>query len=76
MHKIVAGIANRSYGIHVAKMAGMPESVVARAESVLASLEEHNAKLRQDLPDKSNDKVQVHTKVSQPELKKQLNLFG
>ncbi|MBQ8294689.1 MAG: DNA mismatch repair protein MutS [Alphaproteobacteria bacterium] len=39
MHKIVAGVANRSYGIHVAKMAGMPASVVARAECVLSALE-------------------------------------
>ena len=39
MHRIVPGVANRSYGIQVAKMAGMPESVVARAESVLANLE-------------------------------------
>jgi len=34
MHKIVPGVANRSYGIHVAKMAGMPASVV-----VLGALE-------------------------------------
>ena len=39
MHKIISGVANRSYGIHVAKMAGMPASVVSRAESVLSSLE-------------------------------------
>ena len=39
MHRIVSGVANRSYGIHVAKMAGMPESVVKRAESVLVGLE-------------------------------------
>lgn len=39
MHRIVSGVASRSYGIHVAKMAGMPESVVARAESVLSGLE-------------------------------------
>lgn len=39
MHKIIAGVANRSYGIHVARMAGMPASVVSRAESVLAGLE-------------------------------------
>lgn len=42
MHKIVAGVANRSYGIHVAKMAGMPDSVVRRAESVLSALELHH----------------------------------
>ncbi|MBO4583201.1 MAG: DNA mismatch repair protein MutS [Alphaproteobacteria bacterium] len=40
MHRIVPGVASRSYGIHVAKMAGMPESVVARAESVLSGLEQ------------------------------------
>ena len=37
MHKIVPGVANRSYGIQVAKMAGMPAAVVARAEKVLAN---------------------------------------
>ena len=42
MHKIVAGVANRSYGIHVAKMAGMPSSVVQRAECVLSALESHD----------------------------------
>lgn len=39
MHRIVAGVANRSYGIHVAKMAGMPENVVERAQIVLETLE-------------------------------------
>ena len=39
MHKIVPGVAASSYGIHVAKMAGMPAGVVARAEAVLAGLE-------------------------------------
>lgn len=43
MHKIVSGVANRSYGIHVARMAGMPSSVVARAQSVLDALESHDA---------------------------------
>ncbi|HVK18834.1 MAG TPA: DNA mismatch repair protein MutS, partial [Fimbriiglobus sp.] len=39
LHKIVPGNADRSYGIHVARMAGVPEPVLARAEEVLASLE-------------------------------------
>ncbi len=41
MHRIISGVANRSYGIHVARMAGMPASVVARAECVLNALEAH-----------------------------------
>ncbi len=43
MHKIVSGVANRSYGIHVAKMAGMPDAVVTRAESILGALESGGA---------------------------------
>ncbi|MBX3427288.1 MAG: DNA mismatch repair protein MutS [Pirellulales bacterium] len=40
LHQIVAGAADKSYGIHVAKLAGVPRSVNARAEEVLATLEE------------------------------------
>lgn len=39
LRKIVAGGADRSYGIHVAKLAGLPASVIARAQQVLAQLE-------------------------------------
>jgi DNA mismatch repair protein MutS len=39
LHRIVPGGADRSYGIHVAELAGMPAPVVARAREVLASLE-------------------------------------
>ena len=50
MHKIVPGVANRSYGIQVAKMAGMPAAVVARAEQVLANLESDAVALCDDKP--------------------------
>lgn len=39
LHRIAQGPADRSYGIHVAKIAGMPSSVIKRAEEVLLSLE-------------------------------------
>jgi DNA mismatch repair protein MutS len=39
LHKIAPGNADRSYGIHVARLAGVPEPVLARAEAVLAALE-------------------------------------
>ncbi len=39
LHRIADGPADRSYGIHVAKLAGLPPSVIARAEEVLAELE-------------------------------------
>jgi DNA mismatch repair protein MutS len=39
MHKIVPGVATSSYGIHVAKMAGMPNAVIESAEKILHGLE-------------------------------------
>lgn len=39
LHTIVAGGTDRSYGIHVAKMAGLPNSVLAMATEILSSLE-------------------------------------
>lgn len=39
LHKIAAGIAPGSYGIHVGKLAGLPKSVTKRAEQVLNRLE-------------------------------------
>ena len=40
LHEVVRGTADRSYGIHVAKLAGLPQAVVNRAEEVLRALEE------------------------------------
>ena len=39
LHEVIKGAADRSYGIHVAKLAGLPSVVVQRAEQVLESLE-------------------------------------
>jgi DNA mismatch repair protein MutS len=55
LHEVAPGAADRSYGIHVAKLAGLPAAAVARAESVLALLEQGEqagalAKLADDLP--------------------------
>ena len=39
LHEIVEGATDRSYGVHVAALAGLPRAVVARARELLASLE-------------------------------------
>jgi DNA mismatch repair protein MutS len=39
LHRLVAGAASRSYGIAVAKLAGLPETVLARARALLNTLE-------------------------------------
>ncbi|HVL39678.1 MAG TPA: DNA mismatch repair protein MutS [Fimbriimonadaceae bacterium] len=41
-HKVLPGGTDRSYGIHVARMAGVPQTVLARAREVLADLEERS----------------------------------
>jgi DNA mismatch repair protein MutS len=46
LHKIVPGGTDRSYGIHVAQLAGLPKSVIVRAQEVLAELESHAPKKR------------------------------
>jgi len=39
LHEVIKGAADRSYGVHVAQLAGLPASVVARAHAILAELE-------------------------------------
>ena len=76
MHKIIPGIANRSYGIHVARMAGMPSSVIARAECVLSALESSEpvrpAPTCAPAPKPIRKKAVISDNLPQP----QLNLFG
>jgi DNA mismatch repair protein MutS len=42
LHKIIPGIADKSYGIHVAELAGIPKSVIKRAYEVLKNLEKNS----------------------------------
>ena len=44
LYKIVSGGADKSYGIHVAQIAGMPSTVVLRAEEILQLLEDSSGK--------------------------------
>ncbi len=55
LHEVAPGAADRSYGIHVAQLAGLPAAVVSRAEQVLAALEKGEqsgavTRLADDLP--------------------------
>jgi DNA mismatch repair protein MutS len=55
LHEVVAGAADRSYGIQVAKLAGLPAAVIERAKLVLAELEAEDRtsparRLLEDLP--------------------------
>jgi DNA mismatch repair protein MutS len=55
LHEVEAGAADRSYGIHVAQLAGLPAAVIGRAEQVLQTLEQGEqsgavSRLADDLP--------------------------
>ena len=55
LHEVAQGAADRSYGIHVGRLAGLPPAVIARAEEVLAALETGEqsgavSRLADDLP--------------------------
>ena len=59
LRKIIPGGADRSYGIEVAKLAGLPESVVRRARAVLRELEESSGHRPQLLAAPQQDQVSL-----------------
>ena len=55
LHEVIAGVADQSYGVHVAKLAGLPPYVIERAQEILCILEQGEqskdlARLADDLP--------------------------
>lgn len=72
LHTVVEGAADQSYGIHVAKLAGLPSNVVSRAQEILGMLnsgEQSSAlsKLGDDLPLFSQAPQQIKDKTSETE---------
>ncbi len=53
LHQVINGAADRSYGIHVAKLAGLPKLVIERAKQILQSLEQNPT--RASISDIEND---------------------
>ncbi|UUX34562.1 DNA mismatch repair protein MutS [Fundicoccus culcitae] len=47
LHKIFDGPADKSYGIHVAKLAGLPDEIIQHSQAILIELESNAALLRQ-----------------------------
>ena len=60
LHRVVPGPADRSYGIHVARLAGVPESVCRRAEHVLEQVERQESKvIESTLPGGSQHQLEL-----------------
>ena len=70
LHKIEAGPADKSYGIHVAKIAGLPADLLARAEVILADLENQD-----QLPLQQLDREVATQTVAESPASQQISLF-
>jgi DNA mismatch repair protein MutS len=62
-HKLQAGAASRSYGVACARLAGVPEPVLARARALLGELERGAA-----LPSGTHASLRARTKAARPQL--------
>ena len=62
LRKLVRGGSNHSFGIHVARMAGMPKSLIKRAEEILSQLEDTHRKdsLSKPLENIGNEREGLH----------------
>ncbi len=77
LRKIVAGKADRSYGIHVAKLAGLPADIICRAQAVLSQLEQPESArselIQEQLPLTAEPLPQPHPLIEEV---KQIDLFS
>jgi len=73
LRKIVEGSADRSYGIQVARLAGLPLEIIERSKSILAHLEEKSVQPKAKSTRKKSPKKDQNLPDAQPP---QLNLFS
>lgn len=74
LHKILPGAADKSYGIQVARLAGLPKPVIDRAKAILSHLELHSVKPEQK---KQGPKAKNTVQNDMPQsASPQLDLFG
>ena len=72
LHQVIDGAADRSYGVHVARLAGLPPAVIARAQALLDEMEAggHGVmdaeRLAAELPLFTRDFTEVETPVEDP----------
>lgn len=71
LRKIIPGGADKSYGIHVARLAGVPKVILDRAKDILSHLEKPNGASEVQKPGRSRRSK----KVASPPEKPQLDLF-
>jgi DNA mismatch repair protein MutS len=68
LRKIVPGGADKSYGIQVARLAGLPKEILDRAKEILAHLERPNGVIESPAPAKSRRKKKFTSTAAKPQL--------
>jgi DNA mismatch repair protein MutS len=71
LYKLVDGSSDHSYGIHVAKLAGLPKEVIARARQVLSDLEMNTSRSARKRGDET-DQLQLFAPVPVSEVEEEL----
>lgn len=74
VRQVIPGTADRSYGIQVARLAGLPQSVIERAKAVLEELENEGSQMRDHLAEPRQKSFRNKRSV-EPEATPQLPLF-
>lgn len=68
LHRVLPGGADQSYGVHVARLAGMPRSVVDRARELLAQLEDGGSDFALRKPAPQNEQLSFFPAPESPAL--------
>ena len=66
VRRVVPGAADRSYGIHVARLAGLPQTVICRAQEILDHLESKDASLKKHSSRQRSGRTKVTTEPDGP----------
>lgn len=69
LHKVKKGAADKSYGVHVAKLANMPEEIIERAQSLLEQFESQQI---DTIPKKEEEIVQLSLFEEEPKQEKNM----
>ncbi|HEX8286872.1 MAG TPA: DNA mismatch repair protein MutS [Pyrinomonadaceae bacterium] len=76
LHKLIKGKASKSYGIAVAKLAGLPQKVIERAKDVLAKLEKYELAVFSDKHSKNGGLETAINQQGKSKLAAQFSLFA
>lgn len=78
LHKMLDGPADKSYGVQVAKLAGLPDTLIERASDILSQLEqkEENLFKNKEIEAQSTPEPAINLAMENSAVDEQLSLFG